>query len=229
MNELHLTRQQSRNVDTIAIEQFGIPGVVLMENAGRNSAQIIQAEFESLSRRGEILIACGPGNNGGDGLVIARHLTNWNIPVEVLLVGSPDQLSHDATINFQIVDKMQVNLTHLEKNGDPNQAIQTIMNRSTPAVFVDALLGTGAQGEPRPPIAPLVAWANRTDLLRIAIDSPTGLDCETGQVSPTTFQAKLTLTFVAKKTGFQKETAASVLGTCHVIDIGIPKEILNLV
>src|SRR5271155_5836037 len=99
MSSSYLTRAQVRDIDRRAIEEFGVPGVVLMENAGRGAAEILL----SLGAGGPVAICCGKGNNGGDGFVIARHLDNHGLAVRVLLFARPDELTGDAEINFDIV------------------------------------------------------------------------------------------------------------------------------
>src|SRR5215475_15723428 len=96
-----LSREQVRAIDRRAIEEFGVPGVVLMENAGRGAAEVLLA----LGARGPVVVCCGKGNNGGDGFVIARHLDNRAVPLRVLLFGRPDELAGDAAINYQIIAK----------------------------------------------------------------------------------------------------------------------------
>src|SRR5438067_9219883 len=98
---MYLTRAQVREIDRRAIEEFGVPGVVLMENAGRSAAELLL----SLGINGPVLICCGKGNNGGDGFVIARHLDNHGIPIRVLLFASPDDLTGYAAVNYGIIQK----------------------------------------------------------------------------------------------------------------------------
>src|SRR6516225_3600010 len=94
-----LSRSEVREVDRRAIEDFGVPGVVLMENAGRGTAELIRA----LGVTGRVVICCGKGNNGGDGFVIARHLDNWKVPVRLLLFAQPQELAGDALVNYRII------------------------------------------------------------------------------------------------------------------------------
>lgn len=231
MTTPYLTREQARSVDVIAIEKFGIPGVVLMENAGRNSAFLIEQEYKRLGNQGTVLIACGTGNNGGDGFVIARHLHNSDIPVQLSLFGPEEHLSHDAAINYRIAQQMEIETLKVEPTCRIRNADQLLAHDSQPAISlcVDALLGTGAIGCPRPPMDGFITTVNQLNAFRIAVDTPTGLDCDTGRVSEVTFQANLTLTFVAMKTGFQAAAAKSVLGKIQVVDIGIPRQILEQV
>src|SRR5580704_17770848 len=104
MSQSHLTRAETRDFDRRAIEHFGIPALVLMENAGRATVDVMQ----SLGVRGPVFICCGKGNNGGDGLVIARHLANRAVPVKVLLFAHPDDLSADAAAQWRITQRLQL-------------------------------------------------------------------------------------------------------------------------
>src|SRR6266566_4877690 len=106
-----LTRAQVRELDRRAIEEYGVPGIVLMENAGRGAAELLLA----LGARGPVVICCGKGNNGGDGFVIARHLDNHGIPVRILLFAPPEDLSGDAAINYRIVERSRLPISvHVE-------------------------------------------------------------------------------------------------------------------
>ncbi len=225
----YLTRQQAREIDTIAIEEFGIPGIILMENAGRNCAKSIYNEYCRAPSKSSVLIACGPGNNGGDGLVIARHLVNLSVPVKVVLFCDPERLSGDAATNFHIVSKMQIPVERFKSSWTGQRVVECLgpRNQASPSVFIDALLGTGAAGPPRPPLDRVIPVINAMDVKRVSIDIPTGLDCDTGQTAVPSIRADLTLTFVALKIGFQTVDAQAVLGKCQVIDIGIPTEVIN--
>src|SRR5438132_2863292 len=104
---MFLSRDEVRAVDRWAIEELGVPGVVLMENAGRGAAELLLA----LGIHGRVAVCCGKGNNGGDGFVIARHLAIYNVPVEVLLFARPEEFTGDAAINYQIAAKSGLRLT----------------------------------------------------------------------------------------------------------------------
>lgn len=219
-----LTRKQVRRVDQLAVERYGIEGLVLMENAGRNAAAVID---EAYGRSGEALICCGPGNNGGDGCVIARHLHNRGWTVRLLLAGDPTRLTHDTAANYAIVEAMGLAPVVAGDLASQQKALETI---SADAVVVDSLLGTGFHGEVRSPTAELIHAVN--DAVRravVAIDVPSGLDCDTGAATNATICADLTVTFVAKKTGFSCARAGAHLGRLVVVDIGAPRELIDLV
>ncbi|MEM7456990.1 MAG: NAD(P)H-hydrate epimerase [Planctomycetota bacterium] len=218
-------RRQSRLVDEIAIERFGIPGIVLMENAGRSCANYLIEKTN-----GPVLVCCGTGNNGGDGFVIARHLENAGRNCSIVLSGPEEKLAADAAVNFKIVKAMRLPVAKV----DPDTGASVIESAMTvdgddPVVIVDALLGTGAKGALRRPMDLIVDIANRMPAVKIAIDIPSGLDCDNGSVSEPAFRAHATLTFVTQKTGFKSETARQFTGAVHVMDIGVPADVVDQV
>ena len=191
-------------------------GLVLMENAGRNAAEAIC----QVAPDGDICILCGKGNNGGDGYVIARHLELLGRQVRIVSCTEPRELSGDAAANMQIAAIAQIPILVAIKLEEVESAI------GTPVVVVDCLLGTGAFGNPREPIASAIRYANKIRSIRIAIDIPSGLDCDTGTACEPTFVADHTLTFVAPKLGFAFSSAAGVLGKVSVLSIGVPVRLM---
>ena len=221
-----LTRAQVREIDRIAIEEFGLPGLVLMENAGRNAAAAILGTVGSLVGE-RLIIVVGPGNNGGDGLVIARHLECAGADVRVLLAAAADRFRGDAATNLRVVERSGTPLTCLA--GQPASAWQEALADAT--CVIDALLGTGAIGPARGDVATaigsIVAWAEEASARRvIAIDLPSGLDCDTGRPLGYCVCATLTLTFVASKSGFSTAEAGRFTGRVEQLDIGAPRALL---
>ena len=218
-----LTRRQARQVDEIAIREFGFSGSVLMENAGRGCAEVLEQQ----GRDGPVLVLCGKGNNAGDGFVIARHLSIRGRKVRVALGAAPSQLEGDARTAFDMLVPCSVPI--LDLTGIHPGAMITELDRFADgaAWIVDALLGTGAAGAPRPPFDSLIDWVNAETCHKLAVDLPTGLDCDTGVPSPTTVRADHTCTFVAAKVGFQKPGAADYLGKVHVVGIGVPASVFE--
>ena len=221
-----LSRTQARRVDQIAIEQFGIPGIVLMENAGRGCVE----ELLKRKVKGGVVICCGPGNNGGDGFVIARHLDNAGIKSKIFLWGQPEKIAGDARINLEIVQNMKLPIVKLDElTGDAwREEIETVSGVPTEWI-VDALLGTGATGPPRTPMDKLIESINSADAKRMAIDIPTGIDCDTGIVHTPAIRADVTCSFVAEKPAFANPAAAANLGAVQIIDIGVPKAVIRQV
>jgi NAD(P)H-hydrate epimerase len=215
-----LTRDQVRRVDQLAIQQFGMSGLVLMENAGRGCVDVLC----EVGIAGPVLICCGKGNNGGDGLVIARHLAVRGFKPLVLQAFAAGELKGDAADNFAILQRTSVEIMRVDNGCDWGSISNWF---GTADWVVDALLGTGSQGEPRFPVDELIRYANAATARKMAIDLPSGMDCDTGQVAKETFRATHTCTLVAEKTGFQAASAQPFLGTVHVLDIGTPREVLD--
>jgi NAD(P)H-hydrate epimerase len=214
-----LTRQQVREVDRRAIDEFGVPGIVLMENAGRGVAEAIC----QLGLPGPVLICCGKGNNAGDGLVIARHLENRGYAVRVLLWAEPERLPPDAATNYRIVQAAGIPLDVL----GPSSSLASLeVAIAAAGTLVDALLGTGASGEPRPPLDAVIDLMNISGRPIVAVDLPSGLDCDTGQAATHTVRATHTCTFVAPKPGLLMPSAAPYVGSLQVIDIGAPRKLI---
>ena len=142
MPPLRLTCDECRRLDREAIEHYGIPGMVLMENAGRGVADRI----ERLGVSGPVLICCGKGNNAGDGFVIARHLDLRGVAVCVLLWSDPDQLTGDAAANYRIIERAEISVECFRGQHEPAKLQRHL---DSAAWIVDALLGTGAQGDRR--------------------------------------------------------------------------------
>jgi NAD(P)H-hydrate epimerase len=213
----YLTRAQVREVDRRAIEEFGVPGVVLMENAGRGAAEVLLP----LGAGRSVAICCGKGNNGGDGFVIARHLDNRGVPVRVLVFARPEDLTGDAEVNFRIIEHSRLPLLiqpdHTRLSGELSAA----------AWVVDALFGTGLSGPVRPPLDQVIDALNASGKPVLAVDIPSGLDCDTGLPLGATVRAAHTVTFVAPKAGFAHPAAGAWLGQVHVVDIGAPRALLE--
>jgi NAD(P)H-hydrate epimerase len=215
-----LTRAQVREIDRRAIGDFGMSGLVLMENAGRGCVDVLC----KLGCRGPVAIVCGKGNNAGDGFVIARHLEIRGIVVKLLLLGEPSELRGDAAANYAIAAKAGLELIDVSVAWDANRFAAELAGAEW---IVDALLGTGATGPPRPPWDEAIRLLNAQPAHKLAIDLPSGLDCDTGIPAATTFRAEHTCTFVARKIGFENPVAAEFLGTVHVLDIGAPRRLID--
>lgn len=224
-----LTRQQVRSVDQIAIDEFGMSGLVLMENAGCGAARNIDDFLERSG--GRILILCGPGNNGGDGYVIARHLERMGHQPQIISLVPLERLTGDARSNAQIALQSEIPITFATEIKEVSAAILETQASTTHQAIVDCMLGTGANGAPRGIYRDCVELANRVSVdpgtTAIAIDLPTGLDCDTGTPSSSTFRADLTITFVDHKTGFENSAAKPFLGQIRTVEIGVPQNLLQ--
>ena len=218
-----LTVQEIRELDILTIEHVGIPGIVLMENAARSAAESIHAALLD-PEQAKVVVLCGPGNNGGDGFVIARHLKNAGVNVAVIMATPREKPRGDAGINLGIFERMEGTILHAT---DPEQMPKVRLQIAAADIIVDALLGTGSQGAPRDLIADLIQYANdAAQARRVAIDIPSGLNADTGEVAEPCFRANATVTFIAPKVGFAAESARAVLGRVIVADIGVPRRLI---
>jgi NAD(P)H-hydrate epimerase len=215
-----LSREQVRDVDRRAIQQYGMSGLVLMENAGRGCVDKL---FE-LGIDGPVVICCGKGNNAGDGFVIARHLDLRGAAAKVLLWSDPAELQGDAATNFRILEKTDVPIVLF---AGPHDSARLAGELAGVDWIVDGLLGTGARGEPRPPLDAVIDQLNACTAKKLAIDLPSGLDCDTGQPAKHTFRADHTCTIVAAKPGFFTDAAKPYVGQIHVLDIGAPRKLIE--
>lgn len=214
-----LTRAQVRAIDRRAIEAFHIPGIVLMENAARGAADVAWNMLGD-QQGAAVDIVCGGGNNGGDGLAIARHLHNRGARVRILLAIDPAKYTGDALINWRIVQAM--NLPTLPAAQVPPHILTDPRH-----LLIDALFGSGLAQPPRPDAAAIIDAINAQPAPVLAIDVPSGLDCDTGEpLGPTAVRATRTVTFVAEKTGFATPTARRYTGAITVKEIGCPVELL---
>lgn len=232
-----LTRAEVRELDRLAIEELGIPGEVLMENAGRGAAEaILRAGAEGRLGRfrgapGErVAILCGGGNNAGDGYVVARHLDDAELEIVLCETSAPEKLSPDAGV-FRAVTRA-MGLPHLA-TPDAAALAAALPELAGVSLVVDALLGTGFQGELRERLGSFLELARklarREDAAVVALDVPSGLDVDTGAADDRTLHASLTLTFAAPKVGFDLPAARAVTGAIEVISIGAPSSLVGRV
>jgi NAD(P)H-hydrate epimerase len=215
---LRLTREQVRQIDRLAVERYHIPGVVLMENAAIAAANVAVSMVEAVQRR-FVLVLCGGGNNGGDGLAIARHLHNRQFGIKIFLTTDPKKYAGEAKANWDVVQAMGLPITQ----ADPTEIV-----RERPILIVDAVFGTGLTSQPREPFPAIVAAVGQTGSPVLAIDIPSGLDCDTGRpLGAACITAQRTITFVAEKAGFAAPEAKRYLGKVIVGDIGCPRELIS--
>ncbi len=213
-----LTLDQVRRVDRIAVTEYGMTGLVLMENAGRGAAEIAD---HLCGPTASALIVCGTGNNGGDGFVVARHLHNRRWNVRLAVTGLTQKLTPDARANANITNRMGLATTIVDTDLTIGLLADSIQKDD---VIIDALLGTGFSGTVREPTASLIEMLNKSSKrAMIAIDIPSGLDCDAGVPGGVAISANHTITFVGRKVGFDAAGADSHLGEIHIVDIGCPR------
>ena len=219
-NGLVMTRQQVRAFDAWAINELGIPGVVLMENAGRSCAQLIKEKLASLTNP-KVCIFCGTGNNGGDGYVIARHLLNNNFKVKVVIIGDREKIKGDAGINLEILEKLGQPIESLDlKAGQIADRVESFAAGAD--MLVDSIFGTGLKGPLDEGYTKLIESINTQNRPILAVDIPSGLDCDTGRPLGAAIKADYTVTFAAIKSGFQAcKTAGRYTGEVFPASIGV--------
>ena len=227
-----LTVAEMREVDRLTAERYGVPGLTLMENAGRSAAEFMRAKFRKLEHQ-RIVVLCGKGNNGGDGFVTARHLADMGVKVTAVLVAAPDEMRGDAATNLE----------RWRKSGGELQLVrsavdwETVRSSLAPAnILVDALLGTGVRGGVEGLLREVIADVNRhaPGKAVVAVDIPSGLPADTGDVRDANQSvaddivvADLTVTFTAPKLGMFLGKSATYVGQLVVREIGSPPELVE--
>jgi NAD(P)H-hydrate epimerase len=214
-----MSRQAARDFDAWAIQTVGIAGAVLMENAGRGAAEVV-ADVLGFSA-GRAVVFCGGGNNGGDGFVIARHLHNRGGRVQIVLCADAAQLTGDARANYDICRRMHLPIMLLDVHS-PHllTTIKTLCGGCD--VIIDALFGTGLGRPLDEPMVRLISGLNARCLPIVAVDIPSGLDCDTGLPLPVCIEATATVTFGGLKQGFvQNPASRAATGRIFIVSIGI--------
>jgi NAD(P)H-hydrate epimerase len=207
-----------QEMDRLAIEEIGIPGVVLMENAARGATRVFLAHFAPpLGSR--VLILCGRGNNGGDGYVMARYLSEAGLKVTVLVLAEFNKITGDALVNLQILRQMEVEVMEVPSEVHWKKQRRLLGHCD---FIIDGLLGTGLNASVRGFYAQVIEELNRANKPVTAIDIPSGLNADTGQVMGVAVQADLTVTFGFPKVGQLVFPGAGLVGRLVRVDIGIP-------
>jgi hydroxyethylthiazole kinase-like uncharacterized protein yjeF len=249
-NELVFSRAGLREVDRRAVEEFGIPILVLMENAGRGVAEAARKMLKNSgakvgagssdvpsakhAQRGPfpaghgtpgVLVVAGPGNNGGDGLVAARHLHNWGVAVTVLLLAEREVFKEAAGVQLKIVEAMKlavevVTAGHAEFR-------DWVVESGAEDIVIDAIFGTGLSRKVEGLAAEVIGAANASGRRILAVDIPSGMDADTGKALGTAIKATETVSFCGIKKGFLTAAGRKRVGRVTVADIGAPRELLR--
>jgi NAD(P)H-hydrate epimerase len=215
-----LSREEVRGIDARAIDEFRMPTVVLMENAGRGAAAWLADRLGT----GRAIIACGPGNNGGDGGVVARHLDAWGFDVRLAWLGDPARLKGDAAIQREILERSEIPAVIVADDADDDR-LDALWDGAD--WLVDGLLGTGLTRPVEGLLSRAIASMNRSGVPIFALDLPSGLGADTGRPLGEAIRAAATATFVAPKLGFAAEGASAYTGEVVVVDIGVPRALLK--
>lgn len=208
--------EQACVFDRWAIGKCGIPSVVLMENAGRAVAEEVLRSIKG-KPRAQVSVVCGAGNNGGDGFVAARHLLNKGVAVTVFFIGSPDNLKQDAAVNYKILRKFNCHLRQIRR---VDKVFSTALKRFS--VIVDAVFGVGLNRPVNEPFQSVIEAINAGGAKIVAVDIPSGLDGDTGEIMGACVKADVTVTFSCAKKGMFLGQGPKHCGKIVVADIGIP-------
>ncbi len=213
-----LTAEEMRELDRRTIEEIGIPGIVLMENAGRGAADLLCRRFAHLLP-GPVLVLAGKGNNGGDGYVVARHLLNRGWQVRTVVLAEQEAISGDAGVNLAALLKAEGSVSFAPDEG---RLARELGHHGGARLVVDALFGTGLSSEVRGRYGDAIDWINAAGVPVVAIDIPSGIDAGTGRILGRGVRATLTATFAFPKIGQVLYPGAQYTGDLETIDIGIP-------
>ncbi len=215
----YVTASEMRKIDRAAAEEYGIPPILLMENAGRSVAE--EASRLLKQKKGaKISIVCGKGNNGGDGLCAARHLDNIGFEVRVWLIGNTFNLSHDAAANYKIITKMGIPIAFVESK-ESTGALCREIKRSD--LLIDAIFGTGLSRNVEEPYRSVINAINESKKPVLAVDIPSGLNADSGKVLGTCVKANVTVTLGLPKRAFRDKKTHAWTGEIVVADISIPR------
>ncbi len=214
-----LSREEVRSLDVLAADEFALPTLVLMENAGRGAADRLVELAGGTSPR--VLVLCGPGNNGGDGGVVARRLDALGWDVTVVWIADPDKLRGDARAQWEILTRSGV-----PQRADPS-ADGLDARIAAADWLVDALLGTGLTRPVEGPLKAAIETMNRSGKPILALDLPSGLDADSGEPLGVAVRARATVTFAARKLGFDAPGASDYTGDVAVADIGLPGALIR--
>ena len=221
-----VTAAEMRAIDQAAIRQYGIPSIVLMENAGiacADEAAKIAGTVLKLRTVSTIAIFCGKGNNGGDGLVAARHLSNQGFQSTVFYFQKPSDMKPDPLTNFRILEKMKVPLINCSENLDVIKITEVL---KASKVVLDALFGTGLSKPVEGHMKTAIELMNHSKVPIVAVDIPSGLHADTGEVLGICAHAKVTVTLGLPKKSFTLPESRHFTGQVVVADISIPRDLL---
>ncbi len=210
-----LTPEQMRKADGCAIEKFGIPSALLMENAARSAFEYIAELFHDVSEDFSFLFVCGSGNNGGDGFALARHLNNY-FRVDILWIGNEAKMSPETHTNFKVCQSLGINMMHVD---DVAQLENIDWDYDC---IVDSMIGVGGSENIRGIANEILKKINDLPAFKIAVDAPTGLNTLTGKAGPNCFKADLTVTMYAAKLGLVIGDGPEYVGEVLVANLGAP-------
>ncbi|MBN2365651.1 MAG: NAD(P)H-hydrate epimerase, partial [Calditrichaeota bacterium] len=216
-----VTSGEMREMDRFAIKELGIPGMVLMENAGKGTFMVIENQFEPEGEE-TVYVFCGKGNNGGDGYVIGRYLWNAGMKVKFFVAAAEEDLKGDARANYDIIRKLEIPVEFISEKKQLNK-----IDRNGPDLVVDALLGTGIAGAVYGFMKDIIEFINKLNCPVISVDVPSGLNADSPVVKGEVVMADMTVTMALPKICHVFYPAKKYVGELYIVDIGIPQIRLN--
>ena len=213
---------EMQELDRYTIEEFGIPGLILMENAGRGVTEIILEKFAPEAANG-VIIVCGPGNNGGDGFVIARHLAQRGYPVQIFSLAPEEKFRGDALVNLKIVQKMSLPLKYILQEHHVSELESALKSAG---LVIDAIFGTGLAREVTGRFAKAIDFINQAERPVVSVDIPSGLSAQTGKPLGIAVRATLTATMALPKVGQVIYPGREYVGELHIVDISMPWSVI---
>lgn len=217
-----LKAEEMKEIDRLASERYAIPSILLMENAGLRVVEFIK-ELGFEGRPQHVVVLCGRGNNGGDGLVIARHLLNAGVNVDIFLLGDSGKLTTDATTNYEILQRMNTQIIPLVQEQDLDKLLISLLSAD---LIIDAIYGIGFRGSLGEFESQVVRAVNKSHAQVIAVDIPSGMEADTGRVHGEAIRADDTVTFALPKIGMVLE-GKEYVGAVRIADISIPQVLLS--
>lgn len=214
---------EMQEIDRRSIEEYGIAGLVLMENAGIRTVEVIEEILDGVAGKTIVVIA-GKGNNGGDGLVIARHLLNGGAQIYAFVMGQTDELTPDNLTNYQILSKMTTNISSLYQEEDLDKLMIALLSAD---LVVDSIYGVGFKGKLGDFESKVITMLNWAKAPVVAVDIPSGVEADTGKVQGLAVKSLYTVTYGLPKIGLLMEPGKNYAGTLSVADISIPKHLLT--
>lgn len=215
-----ISKKQAQNIDKIAQDKFGITTLVLMENAGRSTAELAS---DMLGNAGRIAIFCGKGNNGGDGFAAARHLLSKGIDIDVYLAARYNDVKNDAKVNLNILLALGLSVDELVSTVSLRE-----INFAGYSLIIDAIFGIGLSGKINGIAEDVIGYINNARASVLSVDIPSGLDADSGATPGICVEADKTITFVASKTGMLNTNSSSYCGEIVIRDIGFPAHALDV-
>lgn len=216
-----VTNAEMKKIDAWATRQMGIPGPVLMENAGRGCVDVLTEYFDPVDLK--VLLICGRGNNGGDGFVVARHLLNCHAHLKIALLGQEKELKGDALLNFRHIKKASCDITYIKRIAQ----LKRLHAMFHPDVIIDAVFGTGFTGVPEGLHGQAIELMNESEAFILSLDIPSGVNGDDGQFKRSCVIADATAVMCLPKRGHLLYPGRAFCGEIHYVDIGIPYSLID--